>query len=70
MATVEVKNAHGTFTITADDMDAAIAKYLSASPYDLCYALAEATGYSMSYYDDVTSVSELLVMLKDTEKEG
>jgi hypothetical protein len=67
MVKVEIANAHGTFATDTLALDLMIKSRLPASRNDLCRHLAETTGLPESNYDDVSTVTEFLIMMADAD---
>lgn len=59
---LQVAGRGGGYTVTADALDAAMAKYLPASPAQLRAIVEDRSGVE---YPEVTTVSAFLVMLAD-----
>ena len=69
LTTITMTNAHGTFATTGYGLDRAIATYLPASPNELRRTVSDAFGYGpeAEYAADVSTVSELLIMLAELD---
>ena len=65
MVLVSVSNAHGTFTCTPEALDAAMAHYLPTSCRGLRVVIGDRN--PGTDYEDVRTVTELLVMLADMD---
>ncbi len=67
MVKVQITNAHGTFTTDTLALDLMIQSRLPASPMELRDRLAETTGLPVYTYDDISTVTEFLVMMADAD---
>lgn len=58
---------HGTYQTSVNHFDLVIARYLPNSPYELRKLIEERSDYPPGHYDDVHTVTELLLILAELD---
>jgi hypothetical protein len=61
---------HGRFTVEVNDFDRMMVRHLPASAYGLRQKINERSDYPAGHYDDVHTVTELLMILAKYEGFG
>ena len=64
--TVNITN-HGQYQTDVNHFDLMIGRYLPASPYELRQKITERSDYPEGHYDDVYTVTELLMILAELD---